>query len=415
MVQLSRPRHRPPVEQQLRGHRRVQLVRQRLPVLERAERCARADPAAPQLRATALRASTHASRSAGARALGQHARDRRVQLRPLLRQGTRAALEQHGERQLGGLAPNYAHRRAARLQRDAHLQRATRPVPAGCACCSARSPTSARARSGLRQPGRAIAATPSGGFYVLNGNGAVTAYNGAPALGRPSFDSDLAPRHRGDARRQRLRRAHRDRRACTSSAPPTDPATARAARLPVHAGERPVAVDRDHARRQGLRRAPLRRQRLQVGHRSDGPARRARRTRCSAPTTPGASRSCPTAPATSCSTGSAACGSTAPPRWARSAPGARRSSAPTSARDIVIFSGFGQAFGYYVLDGWGGVLGQPVRSRRGANPRGVAVRRPLARRHDHRRPARRRAQRRHRRHRRRLTVSSLDSLHELFS
>ena len=32
----------------------------------------------------------------------------------------------------------------------------------------------------LRQPGRAIATTPSGGYYVLNGNGAVTAYNGAP-------------------------------------------------------------------------------------------------------------------------------------------------------------------------------------------------------------------------------------------
>jgi hypothetical protein len=37
----------------------------------------------------------------------------------------------------------------------------------------------------LRQPGRAIAATQSGGTYVLNGDGTVTAYNGATAFGSP--------------------------------------------------------------------------------------------------------------------------------------------------------------------------------------------------------------------------------------
>ncbi len=37
----------------------------------------------------------------------------------------------------------------------------------------------------LRQPGRAIATTVSGGTYVLNGNGAVTASNGAPFFGSP--------------------------------------------------------------------------------------------------------------------------------------------------------------------------------------------------------------------------------------
>ena len=43
----------------------------------------------------------------------------------------------------------------------------------------------------LRQPGRAIAATLSGGYYVLNGNGIVTAYNGAPSFGSPPLaDSD---------------------------------------------------------------------------------------------------------------------------------------------------------------------------------------------------------------------------------
>jgi hypothetical protein len=44
----------------------------------------------------------------------------------------------------------------------------------------------------LRQPGRAIAATPSGGYYVLSGDGNVNAYNGAPALGHPNFEWDLA-------------------------------------------------------------------------------------------------------------------------------------------------------------------------------------------------------------------------------
>lgn len=44
----------------------------------------------------------------------------------------------------------------------------------------------------LRQPGRAIATTLSGGVYVLNGNGAVTTSNEAPAYGGVEFDSDLA-------------------------------------------------------------------------------------------------------------------------------------------------------------------------------------------------------------------------------
>ena len=39
------------------------------------------------------------------------------------------------------------------------------------------------------------------------------------------------------------------------------------------------------------------------------------------------------------------------------------------ARDIVLFAAFGQAFGYYVLDGWGGVWnGGLLPPRR--NPRG---------------------------------------------
>lgn len=43
----------------------------------------------------------------------------------------------------------------------------------------------------LRQPGRAIATTPSGGVYVLNGNGVITATNGAPFFGSPpTSDAD---------------------------------------------------------------------------------------------------------------------------------------------------------------------------------------------------------------------------------
>jgi hypothetical protein len=45
---------------------------------------------------------------------------------------------------------------------------------------------------GLRQPGRAIAATPSGGYYVLNGDGTVRGFRGAPWYGSPSYDSDFA-------------------------------------------------------------------------------------------------------------------------------------------------------------------------------------------------------------------------------
>jgi DNA-binding beta-propeller fold protein YncE len=45
----------------------------------------------------------------------------------------------------------------------------------------------------LRQPGRAIATTVSGGTYVLNGNGTVSAFNGAPFFGSPGpADSDAA-------------------------------------------------------------------------------------------------------------------------------------------------------------------------------------------------------------------------------
>ncbi|HEX5588241.1 MAG TPA: glucosaminidase domain-containing protein, partial [Acidimicrobiia bacterium] len=43
----------------------------------------------------------------------------------------------------------------------------------------------------IRQPGRAVAAN-GGGYYVLNGDGTVNAYRGAPGFGSPSFTADLA-------------------------------------------------------------------------------------------------------------------------------------------------------------------------------------------------------------------------------
>jgi hypothetical protein len=45
---------------------------------------------------------------------------------------------------------------------------------------------------GLRQPGRAVAANPHGGYYVMNGDGRVYAYGGAPFVGSPRFGAELA-------------------------------------------------------------------------------------------------------------------------------------------------------------------------------------------------------------------------------
>lgn len=44
----------------------------------------------------------------------------------------------------------------------------------------------------LQSRGKAIAARPQGGFWVLEGNGNVTAYEGAPNIGHPSFAFDIA-------------------------------------------------------------------------------------------------------------------------------------------------------------------------------------------------------------------------------
>ncbi len=44
----------------------------------------------------------------------------------------------------------------------------------------------------LRQPGRAVAANPRGGYYVLNGDGHVSAFGGAPDYGSPAFSFEIA-------------------------------------------------------------------------------------------------------------------------------------------------------------------------------------------------------------------------------
>jgi hypothetical protein len=44
----------------------------------------------------------------------------------------------------------------------------------------------------LQSRGKAIAARPQGGFWVLEGNGNVTGYEGAPNLGRANFSFDIA-------------------------------------------------------------------------------------------------------------------------------------------------------------------------------------------------------------------------------
>ena len=44
----------------------------------------------------------------------------------------------------------------------------------------------------IRQPGRAIANTYYDGYYIVNGNGKVSAFGGAPNFGSPAFGSDWA-------------------------------------------------------------------------------------------------------------------------------------------------------------------------------------------------------------------------------
>ena len=235
------------------------LVRRTGPVRERAQRGACADPAAPQLRRQRL------------------ARQRRF---PILR------CPSSGGATPATAAYNFDHFFAkghAPLWNNmgngnwADSRRTTRPsVLRSTTTCS-------------RPAGNRVSARPMSCSSARSPRSGPCPVELAPT----------GPRHRGDAARRLLRAERRRQRARGTTAHPrsvTRPSEsdlardiavmpdgdgyvvltgigtraqvrvrrrsreARAARLPVLAGQRPGAVDRDHARRRGLRRAPRRRQ-----------------------------------------------------------------------------------------------------------------------------------------------------------
>ena len=216
----------------------------------------------------------------------------------------------------------------------------------------------------LDSRGRGIAARAQGGFWVMEGNGTVHAYEGAPAYGSPHFPGDYArdiavmpdgngyvildalggvhrfgsalftlvrrgwavvrlrhrPQHRGHLQRQGLRRPRRLRRL-----PPVRQRTGgQRPALLAGLGHRPL-------HRAAARRRPLHARRLRHGlepwRRAAGTARRT-----SAGTSPGTSPPGPTVAATPWSTASVRCTASAPPsgrrrcRTSRSTGGARSSS-----------------------------------------------------------------------------------------
>ena len=215
MVQLPRLRAGRPANNNFAGIGACDSCGNGFQFCERAERCARASSSCSATTPTPSRAC-HAHPDPPVPELwGSTPATAESQLRPLLRQGTRAALEQHGQRQLGDLARLH-DRRAARLQPDAHF-------------------------SG--QPGQC---PPDGLLF-----GPLTAAGPCPVEPAPA-----GPRHRGDAERRLLRaerQRHRQRvqrRARARSRRPSD--------------VRPRPRHRGDARRHGLRRAHQHRHRLQV-------------------------------------------------------------------------------------------------------------------------------------------------------
>jgi hypothetical protein len=222
--------------------------------------------------------------------------------------------------------------------------------------------------AGLRQPGRAIAATPSGGFYVLNGDGRVSAYNGAPALGQPSFESDLArdiavtPDGNGYVVLTGIGSVHKYGSA-------TDPARLGLLGFPYSPGNdqsRSIAITPDGA---GYVVLLADGSVSKWGTAATGPLAAlphpvfgADDARSIAVMPDGAGYLVLDRLGGVWKYGSATLGAVG----AASTP----FFGVDVARDVVVFSGFGQAFGYYVLDGWGGFwASQSLPARR--NPRGV--------------------------------------------
>ena len=104
----------------------------------------------------------------------------------------------------------------------------------------------------LRQPGRAIATTASGGSYVLNGNGAVSAYNGAPDYGSPTLsdadafrDIDVMPDGQGYVVLDEYGLVHKFGSAVS-------PSTVGSLSMGYYPGQDTALLDRRDARRQGL-------------------------------------------------------------------------------------------------------------------------------------------------------------------
>ena len=307
----------PPVQQQLRRHRRVRLVRQRLPVQQRARTvcarscsCSATTPTAP--RGSPARSPIHRCPSCGA-----------APRRP--RRTTSTTTSPRARRRSGttwATATGRPRRTTPPSCSSVYNQMLTDSGEAGQ--CPPDGLLFGAAHRGRALPGEPAPTRAGhrhrrrgGGTYVLNGNGAVTAYNGAPVLrvaaarptptafrdiaampdgqgyvvldeyglvykfgsatvaaapsGRSSMGFYLGagrrPLDRGDARRQGLpdparRRQHPEVRV----APP--PAPSAWLGHPAWLGADDGRCDRGHARRRGLRRARQVRRRRQVRQRA---------------------------------------------------------------------------------------------------------------------------------------------------
>ena len=257
----------------------------------------------------------HHPRSAGARALGQQPGDRGLQLRPLLRQGHGAALERHGQRQLGELA------RTTRPSCWASTTRCSSPaaIPGQCppdgllfGPLTAAGPCPVS----LRQPGRAIATTLAGGIYVLNGNGSGDrVQRRARTSARRRFaDSDSSATSRSCPTATGYVVLDRDGLRATSSARATD-RRRRSGRSAMRRTRRGDDVGRVRSRSRPTARATsillADGDVYKAGTAATGALAALGHPVWSATTRPQHRGRCPTARATSCSTSSAACGSTA--------------------------------------------------------------------------------------------------------
>ncbi len=126
----------------------------------------------------------------------------------------------------------------------------------------------------LRQPGRAIATTASGGSYVLSGTGAVSAYNGATNYGSPTLsdadsfrDIDVMPDGQGYVVLDEYGLVYKFGSAAS-------PSTVGSLSMGYYPGSGRGALDRGDARRQGLPDPAQRRHDPEVRFRRD------RRDRC---------------------------------------------------------------------------------------------------------------------------------------